>query len=331
MAVVIECTFTNLLTSRYNILHLHWPDSPLSKRRLHEALLGSFAMLAAVIVARIRRAKVVWTAHNIQPHETRHHRLMRWLRTRILRRISGIISLSESARCLLNQRMPPLSRLPSRVTPHGHYRDAYPNTLAKAACRQRLGLEAGHQVILFIGQIRAYKNTLGLIRAFKELPGGHQRLVIAGRVVEDPALEVGLRQEAAGDPRILLSLAPVPTDDLQIHLNAADLVVTPFTHITNSGSVILALSFDRPVLVPITGSMVDLMAQVGEPWIIPLEGPINGAKLGHAMERAQTLSHAHCQGLDAYDWAGIAMSTAEFLTLVASGQGHQPPRDDLAG
>jgi beta-1,4-mannosyltransferase len=41
-------------------------------------------------------------------------------------------------------------------------------------------------------------------------------------------------------------------------MRAADLIALPYKEILNSGSAILALSFDRPILVPAAGALAEL-------------------------------------------------------------------------
>ena len=49
--------------------------------------------------------------------------------------------------------------------------------------------------------------------------------------------------------------------------SAADLVVLPFSDIMHSGSAILALSFNKPVLVPARGALPELQTRVGAAWV----------------------------------------------------------------
>ena len=64
-----------------------------------------------------------------------------------------------------------------------------------------------------------------------------------------------------------------------MYLPATDLVVLPYRDILNSGSAVLALSFDRPVLVPRRGSLGDLQNHVGRQWVRTYEGDIGAAEL----------------------------------------------------
>ena len=59
----------------------------------------------------------------------------------------------------------------------------------------------------------------------------------------------------------------ISDEETQIYLRASDLVVLPYRDILNSGSALLALSFDRPVWLPEGNLADDLRDVVGEAWV----------------------------------------------------------------
>src|SRR5262249_2709411 len=82
----------------------------------------------------------------------------------------------------------------------------------------------------------------------------HARLVIAGRPVgPDDTL-----RDAAVDERVRLHLRHVPDAEVQVFLNAADLVVLPYRAVLTSGAAMLALSFGRGIVAPRVGCLADL-------------------------------------------------------------------------
>jgi hypothetical protein len=107
---------------------------------------------------------------------------------------------------------------------------------------------------------------------------------------------------------VRLTLEHVPDVDMQRYLRAADLVVLPFTDITNSASALLALSFDRPVLVPALGAMGELQAIVGEDWVRTYDGELTREILAGALESATRPPGAR-PDLEPLGWDGIARRT----------------------
>lgn len=307
--VVDEFTPRRCLMGRYDIVHLHHPEKFVT-RSLGARDLARFGAFFSVLRAqRAKGARIVWTAHNEGPHEPGHPLLERLYWRLLLPLLDGVIYLSESSRAQLVRSKPRLSRIPGFVIPHGDFRTAYANGIDRATARQRLGYTGKERVLAFVGNIRAYKNVAALARAFVDLPDPDLRLLIAGHVhTAELAAEIGI--VAARDPRIRLIDAFVDGDDMQLYLNAADLVVLPFRRILNSGSAILALSFDRPVLVPDLGSLRELQGLVGADWVQLFRGEISPDILRHALGRFLSQPRPPRAPLESLAWERIGEQTA---------------------
>jgi beta-1,4-mannosyltransferase len=206
------------------------------------------------------------------------------------------------------ERFPRLRRVPGFVVPLGHYRNEYPEPVERASAREALGLPADAKVLVHFGRIRPCKNVPGLIAAFRSLDDPEAILVIAGKPVG--SLEEAELQTLAGeDPRIRLDLRMVPSDLLQRYVSAADLAVLPFSAILNSSSALLALSLDRPVLLPRKGAMGELQEMVGTQWVRTYEGSLTGAELAAALRWALDVPREERAPLDAFGWEAIAEGT----------------------
>ena len=146
-----------------------------------------------------------------------------------------------------------------------------------------------------------------LIRAFREVHG-NVVLCIAGKPNSD-TLATELRREAAADPRVLLHLYDVPNERVQLFFHAADLVVLPYRDILNSGTALLSMSFNRPVLVPDRGAMEDLRERVGRQWIRTFVGEINALVLQQALAWATQASRPSEACLRELEWPKLADQT----------------------
>ena len=87
-------------------------------------------------------------------------------------------------------------------------------------------------------------------------------MLVSGRPI-NREMEAEIRNASSGDPRIRLLLRFVEDEEVQLHFKAADLVVLPFVENWNSGSAVLALSFNCPVLLPAIASIVELQGLIG--------------------------------------------------------------------
>lgn len=301
------------LLRRYDIWHIHWPESLLNIRNPAKAAFKVAAFLAMIDSVRLRGGKIVWTLHNLKAHDALHPELEQWFYRRFLKRVDGVISLSRTGLEMAREKFRPLRSVPAAVIPHGHYREQYPPSDADA--RAALDLPANARVLLFFGEVRDYKNVDALVRAFRGVKTPNARLLIAGRPT-NAAIADTIAAEAAQDARVRLDLKFIANDEVARCFAAADLVVLPYRQILNSGAALLALSFNRPVLVPDLGSMGDLKADFGAGWVRTFSGEIDSATLESALGWAATARPALCEMPDAYQWNRIRSDTLRFYREV---------------
>lgn len=146
------------------------------------------------------------------------------------------------------------------VVDHPNYIGWYPNTITRAVARRKLALAEDSIVFTFFGGIYPNKGIEILIQAFRKTQVSNFRLVIAGKAGKSSeAYSQTLKEMAEGDERISFYFNYIPDDEVQIFMNATDIVVLPFTKILTSGSTILAMSFGRPVIIPKVGCLPELV------------------------------------------------------------------------
>lgn len=288
---VSPLTWWGLLWRRPHLIHVHWPDLRLGHPSRIKALWGSLRLLLLVDLARLGGARLLWTVHNLQPHEKRHPRLVAWFYARWLARIDGLLHLSESGARLAAETWAIPARVHQVVVPHPHYRGCYPDTCSRTSARTRLGLPQTARVLVFLGQIRAYKNVPALIAAWRACAAAEVHLVIAGSRGREVA-------PLTPEPGLHIYERFIPDSELQYFYRAADLAVFPYQDILNSGSAICALSFDCPVLVPDRGAMGDLAEQIGSGWVRRYAGALDAEALRQALAESPPEPVCDVQALD---------------------------------
>src|SRR3990170_8640515 len=77
-ATVKEFSVRRLLSGRYHVWHLHWPERYLNRPRAVHAVARSLRLLALMDAGRRRGARTVWTVHNLAAHERVHPRWERF-------------------------------------------------------------------------------------------------------------------------------------------------------------------------------------------------------------------------------------------------------------
>ena len=231
------------------------------------------------------------TVHNVAPHESGSAS-----ERRLLRRIDAATDLFV--------RLNPTTELDgaSRVTTilHGHYRDRFAPHPRAEPVRGR---------IVYFGIIRAYKGVDRLLEVFPQLGDEDARL----RIVGSPSADMRTLVEAAAerDPRITARLAFVPDEELVHEVSGAELVVLPYREMHNSGALLVALSLDRPVLVPRSPSNAALAEEVGEGWVLLYDGDLTAAAVRDALEAVRAPGRAPRPRLEGRDWATLGQQHAQ--------------------
>jgi beta-1,4-mannosyltransferase len=318
-ATVEEFSIWRVLSRRYDMVHFHWPEYCVNGRGALAALFWSGALFGAIWWARIRGGSVVWTVHNLGSHLQQHPTIERHFWKTFTALLDGYISLTEKGGEQARQHFPSLRTIPGFVIPHGNLRDAYPATdISRELARARLGITTSARVLAFFGAIDPYKGVMELAEKFSAVPDDRAVLLMAGKCFLSPHERKQLEKIAAGDPRVILHLDYIPDADVACYIRAADLVALPFRDILNSGSAILALSLDRPVLVPAKGSMSELQEFAGSDWVRLYSGELTSDVLQRELDRAATSSalRGHCRALEA-GWGGLDWGDLAQLTLAA--------------
>jgi glycosyltransferase involved in cell wall biosynthesis len=221
-----------------------------------ERLEGLFLLLL-----RLLGAKLVFTAHNVLPHE--NNAIDRFLRSGIYRAAGTIIVHSEYIKNKLTNGFR-VDREKVRVVPHGNFDHYVPKEpLSKAEARKSLNLSETDNVALFFGYIREYKGLNLLLDAFElcARQGQPFKLVIAGAPA---STELGNQyrkriEEMAMNDLITFHADFIPSEKVAAYLLASDVVILPYKAIDHSGIVHLAYSFGRPLIATDVGDFSEVI------------------------------------------------------------------------
>jgi len=278
----LKSVFHDIIYRRYrlDILHLHWLPTfglrPISLLRL-------ILFVLRLSILRVLGVKIVWTAHNLIPHESKYHK-GDWLVAKLVTTLAqSIIVHGETARKEVISTFRLKNPDKTLVIPHGNYIGQYPNKINRTMARKILGIPDSKIVMLFLGGIRSYKGVLELIKDFKLLNLEYEDayLMIAGRAINDEVNDI-INKEIEGHENIRYKPGFVPAEDIQVYMNACEVCVFPYKEILTSGAVILAMSFGRACIAPKVGDICDTLDARGA----FLYEPENECGLVAAMRRA---------------------------------------------
>jgi beta-1,4-mannosyltransferase len=286
-----EFSWSGALLGHYDVFHLHWPEHLMRSPRRPVA--GVKTVLTAALLARlaVRRTPVVWSVHNTAPHQ-RENPLHRTLRRRFERR--------ATCRIVMNRHDLDGAR-GTRLVRHGHYRDwfaPYPPAPPRS----------GH--LVYFGLLKEYKGVAELVTAFGGIPDRDLRLHVVGQAVA-PQVERDVRAAGSGDDRVTLTCRHVPDGELARLVTGAEAVVLPYVEMGNSGAALLALSLERPIIVPRAPVNAELAAEAGPGWVVAYEPPLTPAKLAAALAEVRATPREGAPRLEARDWTTIGARLVE--------------------
>lgn len=288
----VRFAWREALLGDYDAFHWHWPEGKLHGSTWWRSA-GKTALTALLWLRHrlSRRIAVVRTVHNVElPDDTA-------LRLAILRRIERDADL----RILLNAATHVDAR-PSALIRHGHYRDWYGHLPRGGRVPGRIGA---------FGGVRRYKNVGILVDAYEAATTRRAGLSlhIGGRP-SSPELARTLEARAAALPDARVTLRFLPDEELVRLASESSLVVLAYRFMHNSGSVLAALSLDRPVLVPRSSANEALAAEVGDEWVQMFDGELDGEALLAAIDAVSSLDETASPDLSARDWTTAAADHA---------------------
>ena len=243
-------------SGRPGVLNVHWTTPILAGVPDEQQARAKVARIGELLDAfREAGGRLVWTVHNVLPHDPVHVECEVALATLLADRAELVHVLSEAT---LPAAAPYFEIDPARTVciPHSSYRGVYPDWVSRAGARRRLGVAPGESAVLALGQIRPYKGLDRLLDFTEQTAHPQLRLLVAGALRHRPGSdELAARLSAA--PRTTSLTRRLRDDEMQVWMRAADIAVLPYHRILNSGAFLLAESFDLPVVGPRTGALVE--------------------------------------------------------------------------
>jgi beta-1,4-mannosyltransferase len=237
-----------------DVLHIHWTHTFIFGPKKPLPYYHGWRFVLGLAVARARGIRIVWTLHNLLDHEPRNRRAEFFFRRRIAKLADAVLVhcryALEAAIRAYGLSCEEAGKF--RVIPHPNFIGVYDDTVTEAEARAALGLPESDLIFLFFGNIRSYKGVFELVDAFRKFPFPRAQLLIVGRPADDDTAHA-LAEAISGDARIRTDARFVEMSEVQIFFRAADFVVFPYREVLTSGSVLLAMSFAKAIVVPRLG------------------------------------------------------------------------------
>ncbi len=258
---VIDALTVALLAQRLrpDIIHLHCTN-PVS--------------LVYLAFFRLLRQPVAATAHVVTPHERIGFQDAVYRRIHHLSNLIIAHSDHDRQRLLEEFGVDPERAV---VIPHGEYGffEGVGEATDRESARTSFGLGREDEVALFFGYIREYKGLDVLLEAWPTVMDARPRarLVVAG----DP---VQLRRERCEELEswatrlgVVHRFDYIPFADVARYFGAADVLVMPYRHISQSGVLFLGLSLGVPVVASRVGGLPEMLKDGDTALLVPPNSP----------------------------------------------------------
>ncbi|MEE9189482.1 MAG: glycosyltransferase family 4 protein [Candidatus Neomarinimicrobiota bacterium] len=309
-------------TSRYDILHLHFPEylcESNTTRSKEKHLICVKSYTDQLKYFRKAGTKIVWTAHNLKSHNPRYHNIDKKIFSGTVDHCHGIILQADSGRHLLLDRHPGSQAKMLAVIHHGNYIDSYPDTVSRTEARRKLHISDDDIVFLCFGLIRSYKNLDLLVKGFNAAKRKNKKIKLF--LVGQPfsiRTKINVRLLPLLNSRILTVPKFIAEEDVQYYFKAADIGIFAYKDIFMSGGVILAESFGLPVIVPRSGCLPDYVTASTGFFYDPkksfkdLADKINMAAESDLKNMGQKAREFQLSN----DWSTIAKQTRQFYSTL---------------
>lgn len=244
-----------------DLLHLDWHhDWYRGKNRLTEWLKSVMYWHG---LRSCRRLPIVWTAHNLASHDSQNLDRDRHYTQQLINVCDGIMVMSATSEALLRSEYSVPEATIVETVHHGHYIDCYPNEVSAQTARKHLGIDDDAFIFLTLGALKPYKGHTELVHAFEAIASSKDRLIIAGSASDQNycmKLQTTITDAQQRRPELEIDLyaKTIADDEMQLYFQAANVCVLPFQRIHNSGSLLLAMSFGKPVVAPCLGSISEI-------------------------------------------------------------------------
>lgn len=234
-----------------DILHLHWIEYYLRGKTVLTTVIKFLTFMFILLILRLIRKKIVITPHNVVPHERLYPKIEHF-GFNISLRLANIVIVHNEYSKKMTQKLYGIKEKKIRVIPHGNFISYYPNHISREKAREVLSIPRDSFVILFFGHIRPYKGLDEVIHVLSEILTERKDfyVIIAGKCEDRILKESLLKFQQKFSQKVLLKLGYIPNNEVQIYMNSADVGILPYREISTSGSLLLYMSFAKPVIVP---------------------------------------------------------------------------------
>ena len=203
-----------------------------------------------------KHTRVLCVVDNIIPHESRPGD--KQFTKYFIKPVDAFVAMSKD----VLKDVKTFTDKPAVFSPHPVY-DSYDTAVSKQEACAKLKLDPNKKYLLFFGFIREYKGLDLLLEAMADeriIKSGIE-LIAAGEYY-DKAVEAtnnNIIEKHQLQSRVHMRTDFIPNSEVRYFFSAADLVVQPYKHATQSGITQIAFHFEKPMVVTNVGGLAEVV------------------------------------------------------------------------
>jgi glycosyltransferase involved in cell wall biosynthesis len=287
-----------------DIIHLQRIHSSFVKSSWILSVLNTILFFVQWLTLRILGVKFVWTIHNLVNHENHKagwelfwDRALAHIADGLIVHCDSVVQLVASTYRIAAARI--------RVVPQGNYLGWMPAALPRQDARVSLQLPLDRKILLFFGGVRRYKGVGQLLATFEKLDLKDTLLVIAGEP-SPKSFGAQIAQQAKTNPFVILNLRQAT---LVNYLSACDVAVLPYVDSLTSAAIMMAATYERPIIAPRLGCMCEFPAEAGIFYDPADPNGLETAILASMSDALELRGAASRKFVDAFPWDYVAKRT----------------------
>ena len=168
--------------------------------------------------------------------------------------------------------------------------------------------------ILFFGLIRHYKGLKYLIEAFDKIPQGligNFRLNIVGEIWDNKKVICSMIENSKYRDKIKLVDKYVSDEEVNNHFTLADVIVLPYTRVSQSGVAQIAASYGKPIITTSIGSLIETLGNYDGAFFVE---PRNSEQIkDEILECFNEKYRAYCYNIT---WKDVAIKYGEVFLKI---------------
>jgi glycosyltransferase involved in cell wall biosynthesis len=221
------------ILSKVDVFHFHWINAYLNHKPL-KAFIATFIFMMYVFILKLKGTKIIWTLHNSV--EFTHHGKNRWLENILvpflLNNADKIIVHSKFQKSHLDK------KYYDKIVwiPHQNYC----SILTK-------NIKEKNNSFLFFGTVNPYKGVETAINAYNSIKTLTSFKIIGK--ISDEKYKILLNNLSCDNKNISIEDRYIDDEELENLVKESKAIILPFSQITNSGSLIYALSCRTNVIM----------------------------------------------------------------------------------